>query len=46
MSMAGLPLLRFFGGIDNNAVSRSTAPAETERALRIIEKFLGEQNAR
>ncbi|MBN2563748.1 MAG: hypothetical protein JXQ75_22755 [Phycisphaerae bacterium] len=37
---AGLPLLHFFGGIDNNAVSTRTDPRETDRIVRIIERFV------
>lgn len=37
---AGLPLMHFFGGIDNNAVTARTDPQQTERVLRIIDQFL------
>lgn len=37
---AGLPLLHFFGGINNDAVSTRTDPRETERVVRTIERFL------
>ncbi len=37
---AGLPLLHFFGGIDNNAVSMRTDPRETERIIRLLEEFI------
>ncbi|MCG8406145.1 MAG: hypothetical protein MI923_13190 [Phycisphaerales bacterium] len=40
---AGLPLLHFFGGIDNNAISTRTDPRETERVMRTLERFLGGQ---
>jgi hypothetical protein len=40
---AGLPLLHFFGGIDNNAVSPRTDPRQTERIVRIIERFVNDQ---
>ena len=38
---AGLPLLHFFGGIDHNAISTRTDPAQTARVTRIIESFIG-----
>lgn len=38
---AGLPLLHFFGGIDNNAISTRTDPRETERIMRTLERFIG-----
>ena len=38
---AGLPLLHFFGGIDNHAVSTRTDPYETARIATIIERFIG-----
>lgn len=37
---AGMPLLHFFGGIDNNAISSRTAPRETDRIVRTLELFL------
>ncbi|MFQ5429514.1 MAG: hypothetical protein ACE5E1_04310 [Phycisphaerae bacterium] len=37
---AGLPLLHFFGGVDNNAVSTRTDPREVERVIRTIERFI------
>ncbi|HPF40852.1 MAG TPA: hypothetical protein P5081_13965 [Phycisphaerae bacterium] len=37
---AGLPLLHFFGGIDNNAVSTRSDPRETQRVVRMIEQFM------
>ena len=40
---AGLPLLHYFGGIDDNAVTTRTDPRETERILRIIDRFLEDQ---
>ena len=40
---AGLPLLHYFGGIDDNAVSTRTDPRETERILRILDEFVQDQ---
>lgn len=40
---AGLPLLHYFGGIDDNAVSTRTDPRETERILRILDQFVRDQ---
>jgi hypothetical protein len=37
---AGLPLLHFFGGVDNYAVSTRTDPRETARVLNTIEQFM------
>lgn len=37
---AGLPLLHFFGGIDNNAISTRTDPYQTARIVRTIESFI------
>ncbi|MCB9853974.1 MAG: hypothetical protein H6819_12810 [Phycisphaerales bacterium] len=37
---AGLPLLHFFGGVDNNAVSTRTDPRESQRVVRMIEQFM------
>ncbi len=37
---AALPLLHFFGGIDNNAVTANVDPQETQRIVRIIDQFL------
>jgi len=37
---AALPLMHFFGGIDNNAVTANVDPQETERVVRIIDQFL------
>lgn len=37
---AGLPLLHFFGGVDNNAVSTRTDPRETQRVLQMIDQFM------
>jgi len=37
---AALPLMHFFGGIDNNAVTANVDPQETERVIRIIDQFL------
>jgi len=37
---AGLPLLHYFGGIDENALSTRTDPQETERILRILDQFV------
>lgn len=42
---AGLPLLHFFGGIDNNAVSTQTDPYETDRIMAILDRFVNNQNA-
>jgi tetratricopeptide (TPR) repeat protein len=41
---AGLPLLHFFGGIDNWAISTRTDPNQTARVLRTIEVFLNNSN--
>ncbi len=40
---AGMPLLHFFGGIDNNAISRRTDPRETDRIVRTLDLFLSSQ---
>lgn len=40
---AGLPLLHYFGGIDDNAVTTRTDPVETERILRILDEFVRDQ---
>lgn len=37
---AGLPLLHFFGGIDNNAVSTRTDPRETQHVVQMIDQFM------
>ena len=37
---AGLPLLHFFGGIDNNAISTRTDPRETQRIMQILDRFI------
>lgn len=37
---AGLPLLHFFGGVDNNAVSTRTDPREAQHVVRMIEQFM------
>ena len=37
---AGMPLLHFFAGIDNNAMSTRTDPREADRVMRILEQFL------
>ena len=42
---AGMPLLHFFGGIDNNAVSTRTDPYETARIMDILNNFVNSQNA-
>ncbi|HWL92697.1 MAG TPA: hypothetical protein VNT79_04110 [Phycisphaerae bacterium] len=42
---AGLPLLHFFGGIDNNAVSTRTDPYETARIVETLNRFINSQNA-
>ena len=39
----GLPLLPYFGGIDNNALSTRTDPQETERILQILDQFIHDQ---
>ena len=41
---AGMPLLHFFGGIDNNAVSTRTDPYETQRIVNILDRFIHSQN--
>lgn len=38
---AGLPLMPFFGGIDNWAVSPKSDPRELDRVLRTIDAFVG-----
>ena len=40
---AGLPLLHFFGGIDNNAISQRSDPNEVARVVATIESFLNHQ---
>lgn len=40
---AGLPLLHFFGGIDNNAVSTRTDPRESRRIIATLERFINSQ---
>ncbi len=40
---AGMPLLHFFGGIDNNAISTRTDPRETERIMRMLKRFVDDQ---
>ncbi|MBK8269156.1 MAG: hypothetical protein IPK83_12950 [Planctomycetes bacterium] len=42
---AGLPLLHFFGGIDNNAISTRTDPNETARIMAILNQFVNSQSA-
>ncbi len=37
---AGLPLLHFFGGIDNNAFSTRTDPYETQRIVETLNRFI------
>ncbi len=37
---AGLPLLHFFGGVDNNAVSTRTDPREVDRVMATLELFI------
>lgn len=37
---AGLPLLHFFGGIDNYAVSTRTDPRQTAHVVNMIEQFM------
>lgn len=37
---AGLPLLHFFGGIDNNAVSMRTDPREAQHVVQVIQQFM------
>lgn len=37
---AGLPLLHFFGGIDNNAVSTQADPREVDRIMATLERFI------
>lgn len=40
---AGLPLLHFFGGINQNAIGGRTDPNQRARVLRTIELFLNQQ---
>lgn len=42
---AGMPLLHYFGGVDNNAVSTRTDPYETARIMSILERFVNSPGA-
>jgi len=42
---AGLPLLHFFGGINQGAIGGATDPYQRARVLRTIDAFLNQQNA-
>lgn len=42
---AGMPLLHFFGGIDNNAISTRTDPNETQRIVNILDRFIHSESA-
>ncbi|MBX3394510.1 MAG: hypothetical protein KF841_03995 [Phycisphaerae bacterium] len=42
---AGMPLLHYFGGVDNNAISTRTDPYETARIMSILERFVNNPGA-